>query len=413
MAISTTAPRESLSNSSDPARFEDAPVEAADEGDAQAAAALLQRLVRLASESDSCRPLLERARRDLRRPLAVVARDGTTVAVAPPGSATDRMVSAARGLARDPAAGLPHGWEALELRGAERRQGWLVAGPPDEPGAECSVRPDVLGALAALVSGQLTRGALRSTIRCQRRTALLRRIVFDGGGDTPAARAEAYDLGVRLADCYWLALVTGAQSHADVGAAWQHAAPPGALTVRCDAGVLLLYPSRPQGGTLRAEVARAVSGALEALGPGVQAIVADEPATLARLPAHARLLRRLGRYPGHTHTHGDDLVRGVHDFALDELLEHVGAAHARSFVRQSLGPLIDHDAQAGDELARTLELALEHPRREDAARAGFMHRNTFRRRLQQALDLIGGDLDDPDQRLTLHLALRMHRHTSG
>jgi purine catabolism regulator len=85
----------------------------------------------------------------------------------------------------------------------------------------------------------------------------------------------------------------------------------------------------------------------------------------------------------------------------------------RSFVKQCVGPLIAHDERHGSTLAETLELALEHPRRDDAARAAYMHRNTFRRRLQQALDLVGADLDDPDQRLTLHVALKLHRVSSA
>jgi PucR C-terminal helix-turn-helix domain len=70
-------------------------------------------------------------------------------------------------------------------------------------------------------------------------------------------------------------------------------------------------------------------------------------------------------------------------------------------------PLLDYDEDRGTNLARVLELALDFQRRDDAARAGYMHRNTFRRQLAHALDLVTGDLDDRQDRLALQLALRL------
>ncbi|GAA1239506.1 PucR family transcriptional regulator [Prauserella halophila] len=43
------------------------------------------------------------------------------------------------------------------------------------------------------------------------------------------------------------------------------------------------------------------------------------------------------------------------------------------------------------------------------AEAVHLHRNAVRARLQRAIDLLGVDIDDPDQRLFLHLACRSHR----
>ena len=40
-------------------------------------------------------------------------------------------------------------------------------------------------------------------------------------------------------------------------------------------------------------------------------------------------------------------------------------------------------------------------------RAAFMHRNTFRRQLGKALELIDVDLTCPEERLALHVALKM------
>jgi DNA-binding PucR family transcriptional regulator len=42
-----------------------------------------------------------------------------------------------------------------------------------------------------------------------------------------------------------------------------------------------------------------------------------------------------------------------------------------------------------------------------------MHRNTFRRRLTQALELVETDLENPADRLALHVALKLRRLMNG
>jgi hypothetical protein len=68
---------------------------------------------------------------------------------------------------------------------------------------------------------------------------------------------------------------------------------------------------------------------------------------------------------------------------------------ATGFVEQQLGVLEAHDRLHGTTLERVLELALDHSDRGAAADAAFMHRNTFRRQLKKALELLGSDLDFP------------------
>lgn len=80
---------------------------------------------------------------------------------------------------------------------------------------------------------------------------------------------------------------------------------------------------------------------------------------------------------------------------------------ASLFVHDQLAALADYDREHGTDLLRVLELALDHRDRNDAARAAFMHRNTFRRRLRQAEKLAGADLGCPEERLALHLALKL------
>jgi hypothetical protein len=97
-------------------------------------------------------------------------------------------------------------------------------------------------------------------------------------------------------------------------------------------------------------------------------------------------------------------------FGLERFLrDHVGAAGARRFVDEQLAPLIGWDAEHQTGLLAVLEAALDHPRHDEAARHCFMHRNTFRHRLRQALAVLGDPLEDPDSRLAVHVALKLRR----
>lgn len=96
--------------------------------------------------------------------------------------------------------------------------------------------------------------------------------------------------------------------------------------------------------------------------------------------------------------------------ALARLLATLDRRQASAFVAHQLSALAAYDGDHGTDLHRVLELALDHQSRSTAARAAFMHRNTFRRQLRQALELIEVDLDCPEERLALHLALKLRAH---
>lgn len=95
------------------------------------------------------------------------------------------------------------------------------------------------------------------------------------------------------------------------------------------------------------------------------------------------------------------------DYSFACLLETLDARHAYSFIQGQLARLVAHDRENGTDLQHVLELALDHYNRNAAADAAFMHRNTFRRKLRTALDLVDADLDCPEDRLALHLALKL------
>lgn len=374
----------------------------------------LGRLIRLATGSEGSRPLVDAAWQELGRPLAVVDATGTAVAAAPMNGGADAAMRVARTCAAGPA-DPPPGWVARALQQDDRTVGWLVVHRADVGGEDDEA---VLGALSDLLAAQLGRAALQRSVVAQRREAIRERLLTDPGSDPAGLIAEAESLGVHLAPVYWASLVVWRQAEVSpvtLEAAeydWQAEAPLGSFSLFVDGALVLLYADKRPGTLLAPEVELSVKRTVAILArqrPSLDAhgIVAEQSVPIARLCAQVHLLRQLRPYA--TRPTAGSPVLPVRRFALDRLLEGVNPARGRAFVGQCVGPLLAYDERHGSDLASTLELALKYPRRDDAARAAFMHRNTFRRRLQQALELIDADLDDPDQRLALHVALKLHR----
>jgi hypothetical protein len=95
------------------------------------------------------------------------------------------------------------------------------------------------------------------------------------------------------------------------------------------------------------------------------------------------------------------------------LLEGTSDGDLNSFCERLLGPLEEHDRTRDGDLVLSLRVYLDHNcsmRR--SARELFVHVNTLRHRLDQIRRLIGLDLDDPDVRIRLQLALRLRAATS-
>jgi purine catabolism regulator len=120
-------------------------------------------------------------------------------------------------------------------------------------------------------------------------------------------------------------------------------------------------------------------------------------AHLALLQAEQSVVvSRAVRGEGRT-THFEDL--GPYCFVLGQP-EH----DIRAFSERILGPLAEDEKHA--ELVRTLEAYLRlHGSVNAVARALYLHRNTVRQRLRRIAQLTGGDLNDADSRLALHLAI--------
>lgn len=79
------------------------------------------------------------------------------------------------------------------------------------------------------------------------------------------------------------------------------------------------------------------------------------------------------------------------------------------FCEDTIGPLLAYDRDNGTELAKTLRVFLEQ--KHNAARAAkvlYIHYNTMRYRLERIREILGEVLDNPQQRLTIEVALQLY-----
>ena len=80
------------------------------------------------------------------------------------------------------------------------------------------------------------------------------------------------------------------------------------------------------------------------------------------------------------------------------------------FYQDALGPLVEHDNRKQSDLIRTLNGFFEaNGNLAKAAQDLDVHRNTLVYRLDRISELTELDLDDSDNRLILHLALKTQR----
>lgn len=101
------------------------------------------------------------------------------------------------------------------------------------------------------------------------------------------------------------------------------------------------------------------------------------------------------------------------DLKLYQLLLSVkerNSEHLRRFYKESLQALVEHDERKQGELIRTLNGFFEaNGNLAKAASDLDVHRNTLVYRLERISELTGLDLNDADNRLILHLALKVQR----
>jgi sugar diacid utilization regulator len=247
-----------------------------------------------------------------------------------------------------------------------------------------------------------------------RRAALGSRL--GAGGDSATSGRRRYpDACPEITRVYWpclLSWVRGSPTDAELEQMRQAARrrDSRSMIIPVDRGSqVLLFAADSFGGPDRRRLRNAVSAVVEAAHAGrpaaeIEAVLGDRIGPGAPLALVASRLRRLRRY---ALAHGGDALIWARRDSLVCLLETIDPRRVSSFIQGQLTSLQAYDHEHGTNLQRVLELALDHSDRNTAARAAFMHRNTFRKQLRKALELIDVDFDCPEERLALHLALKL------
>lgn len=150
---------------------------------------------------------------------------------------------------------------------------------------------------------------------------------------------------------------------------------------------------------LFAELTETTGSSLGAIGVGSSGGRDSLPTSFAEAQRALQVRSRLHEPHGVT----------VHDeLGLDRILDGSnGGIEIDGFIRQWLGPLLDHDREKQSDLVATLAAYLDAGGSYDStATALIIHRSTLRYRLTRIRELCGRDFSDPDVRLNLHVAVR-------
>ena len=116
----------------------------------------------------------------------------------------------------------------------------------------------------------------------------------------------------------------------------------------------------------------------------------------------AALLLALGR--GGTCATSDELA------LYRSLFSSSGRSGLLTFIRTTVGPLLDYDDERQRDLAVTLETYLEQARHHARTCAALhIHPNTLYQRLDRVTEVLGPAWKEPDRALELQVALRLHR----
>jgi sugar diacid utilization regulator len=252
-------------------------------------------------------------------------------------------------------------------------------------------------ALAALLSGAYTSDALMRERAAQLGYDLSQPFIAAhinlGDETTPTLQSDAAR-AMEVAEALEVALGawTLARGHAAIALAPLVNGERGAQGVRERLETLL---TRTFGAQER-------GGLLWSAGIGEPAI---GPANLRQSAAEARDAASLGRL-----TLGPRRIARQSDLGVYRLLLALRDSGALApFVRQTLQPL-DDDARSGDLLLETLEVYFgNNGNALRAAQQLHLHRNSMLYRLRRVSELLGQDLEDPDVRLSLQVALKGRR----
>lgn len=178
---------------------------------------------------------------------------------------------------------------------------------------------------------------------------------------------------------------------------------------RRDEGILIFWPvDNPKSGRELKAIAGEFADALQNANPKARIIIGIGrpgigPAHWLQSQQQARESWRLGK------EWETSPVTYFGDLGLYQLLTGMGTnPEAARFFRKTLGKLINHDDNKNSELVQTLEAFFAcHGNLSQTATRLHIHRNTLTYRLDQIANITQLDLDDPDARFSLQLALKL------
>jgi sugar diacid utilization regulator/putative methionine-R-sulfoxide reductase with GAF domain len=313
------------------------------------------------------------------------------------------------------------GLTVLPVRAGPDVLGWLAAGAGDGPREGSPRRALEHG--ATILALELSRERASEEAERRRRGDAVGELLAGPPADADRLAAHAARRGFPLQQDMWVlvvepdgpaaAVVLGEGASAarvlrEVSEAVE-SLRPGSIVVERGASLAILVPGAATAEEAEA-CARAARAAAERPTDGASfscGVSGDRggPAALHALLEQARLAVRVGRRLRRT--------GGVHPYrrlGAERLLLAVSPASGLAdFVDEWLGPLERQEARgrSAAPLVATIEALVSvswSPRA--AARRLDVHVNTLLYRLQRARELTGRDLDDPDVRLALALALR-------
>jgi GAF domain-containing protein len=145
----------------------------------------------------------------------------------------------------------------------------------------------------------------------------------------------------------------------------------------------------------------------EAFGQRFSIVISNPIAGFDKMPAEYEALRRcLGLMHGLRQTGRIAFEKSLSIYAL--LFQNKGEDAIASFLRTSIGPLLEHDDKRRSQLGPTLLAYLDTGRSmQKAAEMLGIHVNTMRQRLD-TISQLNPDWSDPSRTLEVHIALRLH-----
>jgi len=105
------------------------------------------------------------------------------------------------------------------------------------------------------------------------------------------------------------------------------------------------------------------------------------------------------------------IISHYEDFAVYHFLDaNVNTAEMERFFQKTLGAVAEHDHLFGTSFMSTLEYYFKYNHNiSEAAKAMYIHRNTFIYRIDKTKELLHSDLKDADELLQIQLALKLYR----